>query len=145
MIETNDAYIGPYVQPSYATTDRGRIRGHKFDRPLLEVGRGRRPIIMFCPISERVQIEGRLQIEVALLSVPAGNFRNDLERPHSIFRPLFCKPKSMKSYGTQFQATSNSTRSLIGLNITIGLRPRATSNRGRSISWPQIRPLSVVA
>ena len=48
---------GPYVQPSYATTDRGRIRGHKFDRPLLEVARGRRPYVMLSPISERVLIE----------------------------------------------------------------------------------------
>ena len=31
---------------------------------------------MLSPVSERVQIEGRLQIEVATLSVPAGQIRN---------------------------------------------------------------------
>ena len=49
--------IGPYVEPSYATTDRGRIRGHKIKWPLLEVARGRRPYIMLSPKSERVLLE----------------------------------------------------------------------------------------
>ena len=104
---------------------------------------------MFSPISERVQVERRLQIESALYLYPGANVglrpRAASNRGHSISTPFFCKPEHIKSYGTKFQATSISTRSLIGLNITFGLRPRATSNRGRSISWPRIRPLSVVA
>ena len=76
---------GPYVQPSYATTDRGRIRGHKFDRHLLEVARGRRPIVMFSPISERVLLEVagsigfhtlRLAKKRPLLEVARGRFEN---------------------------------------------------------------------
>ena len=65
------------------------------------------------------------------------NMRTDHKMSFN-FRSLFCKAKSIKSYGTQIQATSMSTRSLIGLNIMMGLQPRPTSNRGRSISRPRL-------
>ena len=113
------SHNGPYVMPNKrAGTDRGAT-----------TDRGRSSICTRWPG----------------LKITGLRPRATSNRGHSISGLFFCKPESMKSYGTQLQATSISTRLLIVLNIMIGLWPRATSNRGRSISWPRIRPLSVVA
>ena len=92
---------------------------------------------MLSPIIARVQIESRLLIVVARLSLvylyPLPRLDNDRPPTSSDLKKKSLEFKSMKSYRTKFQATSICTRSLIGLNITFGLRPRATSNRHQKI------------
>ena len=53
--------MGPGDEPSYAGSNRGRIRGRKIERPLLEAARGRRPIEGISPVSARGLIEVTLK------------------------------------------------------------------------------------
>ena len=70
---TND--IGPGDEPSYAGSIRGRIRGRKIERPLLEVTRGRRLIEGMRSVSARGLIEVTLKID--------GYKNRDFMRPES--------------------------------------------------------------
>ena len=49
--------VGPGDEPNYAGSNRGRIRGRKIERPLLEAARGRRPIEGISPVRKRGLIE----------------------------------------------------------------------------------------
>ena len=48
---------GPGDEPSYAGSNRGRIRGRKIERPLIEVTPGQRSIEGISPLAKRGLIE----------------------------------------------------------------------------------------
>ena len=55
-INGNATFTVPGDEPSYAGSNRGRIRGRKIERPLIEVTPGQRSIEGISPLAKRAGV-----------------------------------------------------------------------------------------
>ena len=128
---------GPGDEPSYGGSNRGRIRGWKIERPLLEVTRGRRLIEGISPVRNRGLIETTLKND--------GHENRDFMRPKMEQWPQLEKSEAEKRvfcdlpirpFLEQPQVTSNRPRPRLHTRPPTGLIPWAMESSGESINSP---------